>query len=234
MDKRWNTNEIREAAGNVRDAWLEQAREDCGNETLTPSAALDDSIRAMKSRVKRGRSRRGFRRAAAAGLAVLMLFAGWLTVDVKARAAVLNWFREITGTQAVYYSNIENREDSEVYKAKPGWMPEGIVLDKEYWFPHSYTAVFRDPADRSRFCIVGVDEMREGRSFELTAGDERRYEQAEVRGTRIDCFLNEEKADHDYVWVDEENRCFVIMNSSLPHEMNLKIWESFFVPADRN
>lgn len=234
MTKRLKKQEVKAAAETVRDIWQKQAGADCGADPIVPSAALDRSIRNMNELVGKSRSRRSLRRAAAAGLAVLMLCAGWLSVDGKARAAVLNWFREITGTQAVYYSNIETRADSEVCKVKPEWMPEGIVLDKEYWFPHSYTAVFRDPADRSRFCILGVDEMREGRSFELTAGDERRYEQAEVRGTRIDCFLNEEKADYDYVWVNEENRCFVIMNSSLPHEVNLKIWESFFVPADKD
>ena len=234
MNRRWKTKEVRQAAETVRDAWLEQAQADCGEEPMIPSAALDSSIRAMKSRVRKSRTRRGFRRAATAVLAVLVFFVGWLSVDVKARAAVLNWFREITGNKVVYYSNIETRDGMQVYKICPEWMPDGIVLQKEYWFPHSYTAVFSDPSARSRYCLLGVDIMQEGISFELTAGDERTHQEAEVRGYRIDCFLNEAKADHDYVWVDEARQCFVVMNSSLPHELNMQIWESIFVPEEKD
>ena len=182
-------------------------------------------------RENRRRSRRrvfGLRRGWVSAAMIILVLFSWLFFDSSARAALLNWYREVTGKQVIYHSNMETEAGSRVYKMKPTWLPERIALKEEAWLPDSYTAVYADPSDDKRGFVLGVDLFVYGEGLRVFSEKKQNYSQLNIKGYLIDCYINEADEDCDYVWVNETNQIIVSINTSLSLKDVISIWEGLF------
>lgn len=199
-----------------------------GEETK-PSQTFLDRMDEMIRKTERRESLRRWRKRGWVSAAMIFLgLFSWLFFDSSARAAVLNWYREVTGKQVIYHSNMETEAGSRVYKMKPTWLPERIALKEEAWLPDSYTAVYADPSDDKRGFVLGVDLFVYGEGLRVFSEKKQNYSQLNIKGYLIDCYINEADEDCDYVWVNETNQIIVSINTSLSLKDVISIWEGLF------
>lgn len=199
-----------------------------GEETK-PSQTFLERMDGIIRKTERRESLRRWRKRGWVSAAMIFLgLFSWLFFDSSARAAVLNWYREVTGKQVIYHSNMETEAGSRVYKMKPTWLPERIALKEEAWLPDSYTAVYADPSDDKRGFVLGVDLFVYGEGLRVFSEKKQNYSQLNIKGYLIDCYINEADEDCDYVWVNETNQIIVSINTSLSLKDVISIWEGLF------
>lgn len=98
---------------------------------------------------------------------------GLMIVSPTVRAAVLSWFREISGNRITYYSSGESGLTADRTAWRPTWLPEGWVVTDIYskssrsWWKFKerngsgafLTCACFDPSEESMSTIIDTDEM---------------------------------------------------------------------------
>ena len=115
---------------------------------------------------------RTLQRVAAVFLALLLTGIGWLTVDAKARAASIAWFRSISQSSIVYrFLNPAPQQTLPDYT--PTWLPEGFEAQEHHKDDLRSSWYYVSGSD---FIVIEVDVYHSGTVLSLI-GDHSGYEE---------------------------------------------------------
>ena len=155
---------------------------------------------------------------------VLGITAGAIfTFSEPARAAIVNWFREIKGDHIIYH--FEGEDNGETIKIPTfGWLPEGFEQKDLYQDDSTYDVYFEDNSGESidfgcyRIGTEGVTEI-------ITQEDN--MERITINGIECDYYQTlESDGASILLWRDEENNVGCELGSTLDKEMIIKIAEN--------
>nr|MBQ6241510.1 DUF4367 domain-containing protein [Lachnospiraceae bacterium] len=229
MNKKEYQKQLKEAAGRVQRRLLDAAEQESASCRVTPSPEFRMKMEKILYRQEKPGRFRGRRRVVAVVMTLFLAVICWLAVDSKARAAVIDWVREITGNRTVYTFNIETEAGKEVYKIVPAKLPEGFELKEERWSDASYYAEYFCRNETNSVFILGVNRIEKDSPYQVIGHGEGEYSRIKVKGVEIDCYTGNDRENSDFVWIDEANRLFVYLSSSLSQEQNNEILEGLLV-----
>ena len=176
-------------------------------------------------KVKKIRRRR--RLLTAAAMIIIALFT-WLTFDVKARAAVAEWFESVI-ENVFHYSFSGSVVEDALPTYRLGWLPEGgwIKEEQEESGRHYHISVLYGPREKPENAVtLSYGRFDEGTAFNIDSqGQEVTKETITVRGQEIEEFYTEYYKDYSYVWMNEEEHLYFLIWSNYDHDTNLLIIE---------
>lgn len=178
----------------------------------------DGAKRLYARRILEERLLRIGRTAAAILLALILCFSAYLTANAQARGALVRWWKELTGSGAVYWFEGSGQASEEVVYA-PGWLPDGLDL--------------KDEALRGGFASYLYQGEAGMLAFEYSAGDVNgAYEiVGEGEGTSVSVnglagWLHEDEGRVNLIWTNEEAGIVFTIGSDLPADIVLRVAES--------
>ncbi len=185
---------------------------------------ISSMISASDTAIKRRKHIRS--RVAAAFVALIMLITAFFSFNTTARAAFVNWIKEIY-REYIHYEFFGDKDDDKPPELIPGWLPEGFALSTaETLTPDHYSYTYED--GNGKGFSLDCSRTHSGSSIYLSDNNERRYHLTVAIGNyEVDCYVSDDVSD--YVWHDKEGKFFFTMNSDLPHEINVKIIENLKV-----
>lgn len=194
---------LRQAAPAVRQAMLDSlpAPDECRH---LFSPVFERRMRPLLRRARHPALYRVVRQAAACLLTLLLLGGGWLAADTDARAAFLQWVREVYETQIIYRFAGLPAERSGVYRS--GWIPEGYT-EFDVW---DGGAVYVSGDDRILAFEYGP--MQEGSAVFVQNADKSIIKQVEVNGIPGELYLSTDPTlSNGILWIDADaGVCFTI------------------------
>ena len=145
------------------------------------------------------------------------------TFSEPARAAIVNWFREIKGDHIIYH--FEGEDNGETIKIPTfGWLPEGFEQKDVYQDDSTYDVYFEDNSGESidfgcyRIGTEGVTEI-------ITQEDN--MERITINGIECDYYQTlESDGASILLWRDEENNVGCELGSTLDKETIKRIAEN--------
>ena len=160
----------------------------------------------------------------------MLALSAFLTVNAKAREAVVDWWKELNddNTQYWFEGDVKN---TTVYGL--GWVPEGFEL-KESDIGESDGGYIYTDGSRQIF-IYDYMVMDGTGSVGIYTVDgsweDVRKEKITVSGKTID-YYSDPNGNDNMVWVDEENGVVHSLNADLDRDTMLKIMENIVVLRD--
>ena len=196
-----------------------------------PSAAFEASVeRLHRSHWAGERVRRFGRSAASVAIALVLALSAFLTVNAKAREAVVNWWKERNDDSTQYWFDGDIKSTA-VYGL--GWVPEGLFLEEcdigDGDGGYIYTDGSREGFIYNYMAMDGtgyVGVFAPGEDWENV-----RKETVTLPGKTIDFYENP-SGPNDMVWIDEEHGVAHTLNGYLDRDTMLKIMENIVVLRD--
>lgn len=217
-------DDLRKAARMVRDSMLESlpGPSECEHEFS------QDFYEKMEKLLSKERMHRTFRKAmqrvAVAFLAIVLGTGIWLSVDVEARAAVINWVREVYEDSVFYRFFNDSDVSLPVYRLKDIGDDYRIVFEDED--ATSYSIFYRnDESGESIFFEYLI--IQEGHVLGVLENQaDYVHETVQIGATVGDYYDFTEKGSSDIlVWIDEKNNIAFALNSTLEKDELLSIAE---------
>ena len=196
-----------------------------------PSAAFEAGVeRLHRSYRADERVRRFGRSAASVAIALVLALSAFLTVNAKAREAVVDWWKELNDDNTQYWFDGDIKNTA-VYGL--GWVPEGFEL-KESDIGESDGGYIYTDGSRQIF-IYDYMVMDGTGSVGIYTVDgsweDVRKEKITLSGKTID-YYSDPNGNDNMVWVDEENGVVHSLNADLDRDTMLKIMENIVVLRD--
>ena len=221
--------DIKEACALLARDLVREADKAAEGEETKPSQTFLDRMDGIIRKTERRESLRRWRKRGWVSAAMIFLgLFSWLFFDSSARAAVLNWYREVTGKQVIYHFNMEWERDKSVYKVAPTWLPENYTLQEEIWDNNEYLALYMSNLSEKGVIILSVSSIRGG-PLVVYSEQNREESKLSVGNYVFDCYIGADGENSDYVWIDEENNCCLSLSSALSHSTNSKILEGLLI-----
>ncbi|MBO4872577.1 MAG: DUF4367 domain-containing protein [Lachnospiraceae bacterium] len=232
---RRNTRKHLEEAADL--LWREYTEAIENAEPKAPSDAFDEKmIRLIRERARQREEQQKIgqtarrktirRRLITAAVIVIAALAGWLLLDKTAYAKISKWFKSLLGNRVSYSFSDDFRDDG-LSVVRLGWIPEGSEILKEETNgttkEYEILLCFED----GTLLQFQYGFMYEGLvfGFEDVSEQALNIQQITVGDYTIECYLNVDSIENDYVWMDEERNMYFCLTSYLPHEICLKILE---------
>ena len=156
---------------------------------------------------------------------IIALFT-WLAFDVKARAAVAEWFGSVI-ENVFHYSFSGSAVDGKVPSYRLGWIPEGgkQVRERNNEEQSGYSVGIQyGDEDYIDFSCGKYDE---GWSIGINLlNHDVVHNQVSVKGKTIDEYYDAQLDEYDYVWMDDEKMICFKLFSTFDHDTNMKIIET--------
>ena len=162
-------------------------------------------------------------RVAAAIVALIILITAFFSFNTTARAAFVNWIKEIY-REYIHYEFFRDNDDDKLPELTPEWLPEGFSLTQATSVSDLLSYTY-ESIDEKCF-IIECKHSRSGSSIYVwDANDDRQHFTRIIGDYEVDCYVSADDVS-DYVWHDAEGKFFFTMSSDLPHEINVKIIEN--------
>ena len=163
-------------------------------------------------------------RVAAAIVALIILITAFFSFNTTARAAFVNWIKEIY-RDYIHYEFFGDKDDDKLPELIPGWLPDGFSLTHtEISMSHHLTNIYESAYEKC--FIIECDYSRSGSSIYVwDANDDRQHFTRIIGDYEVDCYVSADDIS-DYVWHDKEGKFFFTMSSNLTHDINVKIIEN--------
>ena len=155
---------------------------------------------------------------------VLGITAGAIfTFSEPARAAIVNWFREIKGDHIIY--KFVGEDNGETIKTPIfGWLPEGFEQVDVYQDDSTYDVYFEDGMGESflfRTDRIGTLDISEI----ITPEDN--LEKITVNGFECDYYQTLDETEASFlIWQDDNNNVVCALGSTLDRDLIIKIAEN--------
>lgn len=214
-------------APEARTIWLESLPQDGDEPPHAFSPEFQQRMERLiqrKCRVRRSSGLgRVLRRVAVVLLTVLLGGGVFLALDGEARAAVLQWFREMTEHTALYRFSGE-QEDKSLPVYTLGWVPDGFELVSE-----DEDALFRSlfylDSDGARFFVFDTYAMNDGVQLGVLAvEDTSRMESLTILGLHGEFYPADDVSDMSSLLLfDDDHAAVLSIDSNLEKEEILHI-----------
>jgi hypothetical protein len=198
-------------------------REECEHRF---SARFDRRMRTLLLVQKYGHGRMIARRAAAAILAILILMGSWLTVDTKARAALIQWVREWY-TEHISYRFTEEPKDENLPQYSIGALPKGYMETDRDTKP-GYAGFYYENAEGQKIYFY-YERMEQGTLISIDTTD-MVVEEVSVNGFPGEVYLSQNPTQSNcIIWMDTENDICFCIDSHLDKSALLHMAESIIL-----
>lgn len=226
-DEAFREEELREAARQVGRAMRESLPEpeDCQH-IFTPE--FERNMAPLCSRSRRMETRRRWgRRVAAAVLALVVGTFAWLAVDSEARAAFIQWIREVYEDRVIYRFANQSQADQELPDYRPSWLPEGYEEREVFQNDYAQMIVYTDIERETDGLIFDYSFYSGGMNQTILASEsEYEYEKLQVNGCPAQFYRSLIGEGNNLVWVDEEQKLIFNLEGNLDLTVMLHIAES--------
>ena len=162
-------------------------------------------------------------RVAAAIVTLIILITAFFSFNTTARAAFVNWIKEIY-REYIHYEFFGDKDDDKLPELIPGWLPEGFALSSTETLTLDHSSYTFEGTDGKGFAL-DCSRSHSGSSIYISDNNESRYHLTVAIGNyEVDCYVSDDVSD--YVWHDKEGKFFFTMSSNLTHDINVKIIEN--------
>lgn len=227
-DEVFREEELREAARQVGRAMRESLPEpeDCQH-TFTPE--FERNMAPLCSRSRRMEAcRRWARRVAAAVLALVVGTFAWLAVDSEARAAFIQWVREVYEDRVIYRFSNQSQADQELPDYRPSWLPEGYEETEVLKNGTGVAIVYQKAENETDVFVFDYHVYSSNMHYGLLGLDsEYAYQELEVNGCPAQFYGSLDGTDtNNLVWIDEDGGILFTLNGYLDLDVMVHIAES--------
>ncbi len=226
-------NMIKRIAGAYAEAEGSAIIKEYGKETLSPGEAKEivDRIikRAGETKVKT-RSRHVVLKRVAAVILALGITSGMVfTFSEEARAAVMNWYREIIGDHIVYHVD-DYSEDQAFTVPELGWIPEGFVLKDRYEEKDSFDAYY----ENSEGQVIDFNcTLSDSITFMELVTPEDNLEKIIINGKECDYYETLTEGEYSFlIWHEEAYDEVCVLGATIGKAEMIKIAENVFLGSE--
>jgi len=196
---------LKKASRLVRDAMLAvlPAPEDC-SASFSPSF-LRESVSIMKkARSIRRRTvvRQGLSAAAGFVLVFLLLF---FSLNSTARAALVNWVREVTEHSALYRLFVPERPADTLPSCTPGWLPEGLLPEPQTFIGERAAGYTWSDASGGSLLTLDLFLINENTQLSVTDTAGFSCREVDLRGGTADLYTNGNQSV--LIWTEDGILC---------------------------
>lgn len=223
--------DLRKAAGSVRDSMLQELSAspdhahiftDAFKQKIQPLFIKDQHRRTMQKIL---------RRIAAVFLAILIGIGTWLAVTPSARAAVLDWIREIYEDSIIYwFINLDT--SSALPEYVPTWLPDGYHEVDIYEDESMRNLFYQNETKDSNivFEYFILTENSTGHLEFLYDVDDLALESVDINGIIADYYpAGGASNTHNLIWIDETQNIVFLVHSDLGKEILIRIAENIIL-----
>ncbi len=218
------TDDALQAAAAEAGLALAQTLEDGSRQQppYVPSKSFTCKMNRLCRRARHPFFHRTMQRAAVVFLALLLTGIGWISVDGKARAAALTWFRSIS-QNSIVYQFLNPAPQLHLPDYAPTWLPDGFEEQEHYNDEQQSCWYYVSGSD---YIVIEIDVYHSGMLLSLI-GDHSGYEEVNVgQFTALFVPADADSGISNLMWVNEQDGLIFSVHSTLEKSVMLHIAES--------
>ena len=196
-----------------------------------PSDLFEKKIRKLFHRAKHPYFYKAIQRIASIFLAAILIGSMYLAVDTEARAAFLDWIKEVYEHRIVYRI-MPSSAAKDLPHYELTWLPDGFGEPDIYENETVYSALYQNSSTGE---IVIFDYYRLSSEVQAKLFTDQQPEHVLVNGIIADFYAaSSDSESNNLLWIDTEAGVFCAIDSNLSKDVILHIAESIYLVTITN
>lgn len=196
-----------------------------------PSDLFEKKIRKLFHRAKHPYFYKAIQRIASIFLAAILIGSMYLAVDTEARAAFLDWIKEVY-EHSIVYRIMPSSAAKDLPHYKLTWLPDGFGEPDIYENETVYSALYQNSSTGE---IVIFDYYRLSSEVQAKLFTDQQPEHVLVNGIIADFYAaSSDSESNNLLWIDTEAGVFCAIDSNLSKDVILHIAESIYLVTITN
>ena len=195
------------------------------------SDLLEKKIRKLFHRAKHPYFYKAIQRIASIFLAAILIGSMYLAVDTEARAAFLDWIKEVY-EHSIVYRIMPSSAAKDLPHYELTWLPDGFGEPDIYENETVYSALYQNSSTGE---IVIFDYYRLSSEVQAKLFTDQQPEHVLVNGIIADFYAaSSDSESNNLLWIDTEAGVFCAIDSNLSKDVILHIAESIYLVTITN
>ena len=196
-----------------------------------PSVLFEKKIRKLFHRAKHPYFYKAIQRIASIFLAAILIGSMYLAVDTEARAAFLDWIKEVY-EHSIVYRIMPSSAAKDLPHYELTWLPDGFGEPDIYENETVYSALYQNSSTGE---IVIFDYYRLSSEVQAKLFTDQQPEHVLVNGIIADFYAaSSDSESNNLLWIDTEAGVFCAIDSNLSKDVILHIAESIYLVTITN
>ena len=196
-----------------------------------PSDLFEKKIRKIFHRAKHPYFYKAIQRIASIFLAAILIGSMYLAVDTEARAAFLDWIKEVY-EHSIVYRIMPSSAAKDLPHYELTWLPDGFGEPDIYENETVYSALYQNSSTGE---IVIFDYYRLSSEVQAKLFTDQQPEHVLVNGIIADFYAaSSDSESNNLLWIDTEAGVFCAIDSNLSKDVILHIAESIYLVTITN
>lgn len=196
-----------------------------------PSDLFEKKIRKLFHRAKHPYFYKAIQRIASIFLAAILIGSMYLAVDTEARAAFLDWIKEVY-EHSIVYRIMPSSAAKDLPHYELTWLPDGFGEPDIYKNETVYSALYQNSSTGE---IVIFDYYRLSSEVQAKLFTDQQPEHVLVNGIIADFYAaSSDSESNNLLWIDTEAGVFCAIDSNLSKDVILHIAESIYLVTITN
>ena len=196
-----------------------------------PSDLFEKKIRKLFHRAKHPYFYKAIQRIASIFLAAILIGSMYLAVDTEARAAFLDWIKEVY-EHSIVYRIMPSSAAKDLPHYELTWLPDGFGEPDIYENETVYSALYQNSSTGE---IVIFDYYRLSGEVQAKLFTDQQPEHVLVNGIIADFYAaSSDSESNNLLWIDTEAGVFCAIDSNLSKDVILHIAESIYLVTITN
>lgn len=196
-----------------------------------PSDLFEKKIRKLFHRAKHPYFYKAIQRIASIFLAAILIGSMYLAVDTEARAAFLDWIKEVY-EHSIVYRIMPSSAAKDLPHYELTWLPDGFGEPDIYENETVYSALYQNSSTGE---IVIFDYYRLSSEVQAKLFTDQQPEHVLVNGIIADFYAaSSDSESNNLLWIDTEAGVFCAIDSNLSKDVILHIAESIYLVTVTN
>lgn len=196
-----------------------------------PSDLFEKKIRKLFHRAKHPYFYKAVQRIASIFLAAILIGSMYLAVDTEARAAFLDWIKEVY-EHSIVYRIMPSSAAKDLPHYELTWLPDGFGEPDIYENETVYSALYQNSSTGE---IVIFDYYRLSSEVQAKLFTDQQPEHVLVNGIIADFYAaSSDSESNNLLWIDTEAGVFCAIDSNLSKDVILHIAESIYLVTITN
>lgn len=196
-----------------------------------PSDLFEKKIRKLFHRAKHPYFYKAIQRIASIFLAAILIGSMYLAVDTEARAAFLDWIKEVY-EHSIVYRIMPSSAAKDLPHYELTWLPDGFGEPDIYENETVYSALYQNSSTGE---IVIFDYYRLSSEVQAKLFTDQQPEHVLVNGIIADFYAaSSDSEPNNLLWIDTEAGVFCAIDSNLSKDVILHIAESIYLVTITN
>lgn len=196
-----------------------------------PSDLFEKKIRKLFHRAKHPYFYKAIQRIASIFLVAILIGSMYLAVDTEARAAFLDWIKEVY-EHSIVYRIMPSSAAKDLPHYELTWLPDGFGEPDIYENETVYSALYQNSSTGE---IVIFDYYRLSSEVQAKLFTDQQPEHVLVNGIIADFYAaSSDSESNNLLWIDTEAGVFCAIDSNLSKDVILHIAESIYLVTITN